>query len=533
MLKVLIKKQISEIFRSYFYDAKKNTARSKAATVGMTLLFILLMVGILGGMFTGFSLMLCPSLAQANMSWLYFAIMGLLSILMGTFGSVFTTYSTLYLPKDNDLLLSMPIPVGTLMTSRLVSVYLMGVMYSGVIIVPATVVYWITAELSVKSVLGGILFPLLLSVFVMTLSCGLGWVVAKISVKLKHKSFITVIVSLVFFAAYYFFYFKAQTVISDIVSNAATYGEKLRTSAYPVYVFGNAGTGDALSLAILAAVIVALFVLAWALISHSFLKIATATGSSAGKKYREKTAKQKGVASALLTREFSRFTSSPNYMLNCGLGVLFMLIAGVFLIIKGQGLFSVINGVFGSRPGSLLAIMCAGLCAMASMNDTTAPSVSLEGKSLWIAQSLPVKPWQVLQAKLKVQLFLTVPAVLFCIVCLAFTFPMTVWEVVFAALMSVSFTLLFALFGLFVGVKKAVLTWTSEITPIKQSAAVVLSLLGGMAYSVVYGLVFMATDAGKLGFVPYTAIWVGVTAVLCAVLYAWLKNNGSRTFANL
>ena len=34
MLKILVKKQLGEIFRSYTYDAKKNRARSKAATVG-------------------------------------------------------------------------------------------------------------------------------------------------------------------------------------------------------------------------------------------------------------------------------------------------------------------------------------------------------------------------------------------------------------------------------------------------------------------------------------------------------------------
>ena len=60
------------------------------------------------------------------MGWLYFALMGLLAVLLGAFGSVFNTYSGLYLAKDNDLLLSMPIPVNTLMASRLLSVYLMG-----------------------------------------------------------------------------------------------------------------------------------------------------------------------------------------------------------------------------------------------------------------------------------------------------------------------------------------------------------------------------------------------------------------------
>ena len=34
MLKLLVKKQLFEIFRSYFYDAKKNKARTKGATIG-------------------------------------------------------------------------------------------------------------------------------------------------------------------------------------------------------------------------------------------------------------------------------------------------------------------------------------------------------------------------------------------------------------------------------------------------------------------------------------------------------------------
>ena len=43
MLKLLVKKQLTEIFRAYLYDAKKNRARSKAATVGYIIFFVLLM----------------------------------------------------------------------------------------------------------------------------------------------------------------------------------------------------------------------------------------------------------------------------------------------------------------------------------------------------------------------------------------------------------------------------------------------------------------------------------------------------------
>lgn len=165
MVKILLKKQLTEIFRSYFYDAKKNKARSKAAITGYIVLFVILMVGILGGMFTFLSVALCKPLSAAGLGWLYFAIMGMLAILLGAFGSVFNTYSGLYLAKDNDLLLSMPIPVGTIMVSRLLGVYLMGLMYSGVVIIPAAAVYLIIASHRLAAVIGCILLVLLISVF--------------------------------------------------------------------------------------------------------------------------------------------------------------------------------------------------------------------------------------------------------------------------------------------------------------------------------------------------------------------------------
>ena len=66
MLKLLLKKQLSEIFRNYFYDSKKNRARSKAGIVGYILLFVVIMAGILGGMFTALSLALCAPLSAAR-----------------------------------------------------------------------------------------------------------------------------------------------------------------------------------------------------------------------------------------------------------------------------------------------------------------------------------------------------------------------------------------------------------------------------------------------------------------------------------
>ena len=202
MVKLLIKKQLREIFRSWFVNQKTNQRRSRAGVIGFLLLFVVLMVGVLGGIFTVLSFSLAGPLSAAGVGWLHFSIMTLIAILLGVFGSVFNTYSGLYLAKDNDLLLSLPIPPRALILSRLLSVYLMGLMYSACVTVPAVVVWWIVEGATVANVVGGLLLIFLVSVFVLLLSCLLGWVVAKVSLRLKHKSFTVVILSLVFIGLY-------------------------------------------------------------------------------------------------------------------------------------------------------------------------------------------------------------------------------------------------------------------------------------------------------------------------------------------
>ena len=68
--------------------------------------------------------------------------------------------------------------------------------------------------------------------------------------------------------------------------------------------------------------------------------------------------------------------------------------------------FMMLNGMFGSQDGTVLLLVTIMLCGIISMDIMTAPSISLEGKSLWIVQSLPVTSWQVLRAKLDMQLIL-------------------------------------------------------------------------------------------------------------------------------
>lgn len=533
MLKLLLKKQLFEIFSPYFYDAKKNKARSMFSTVMYFVLFALLIVGLLGGIFTFLSVKLCAPLASADLGWLYFALMGLIAVLLGAFGSVFNTYAGLYLPKDNDLLLSMPIPVPSLVSARLFSVYLMGLMYSAVVILPAVIVYWVITGITAFSLLGGLVLTLLISVFVLTLSCALGWVVAKISQKLRHKSVIVVLASLAFIALYYFVYFKAQSIIQDLLANAAVYGAQIKSSAYPLYLFGSVGVGNGTAMLIVAAAVAALFSLTWVLISRSFLSLATSTGKTERRKYRETTSRQRSVDAALLSRELAHFTGSPSYMLNCGLGTFLMPVCAVAALWKGRSLFAMLDAMFVDTPGSVPVLLCVILCGLASMNFMAAPSISLEGKSLWLMQSLPVNPWKLFQAKIRMQFLLTALPLLLCIVCAAIVCPMSPIFLLVIALFAASYTLLSALSGLMLGVKMPTLTWTNEIMPIKQSAPVVIALFGGMGYTILLFAGFLLLPGWMLGFAGYMACFIGVNVILCICDYLWLRKTGTSRFAAL
>ena len=532
MLKVLLKKQMMEIYRIYFYDAKKNTARSKSAVILRLASFMLLMLAVLGGMFTALSLALCAPMAAAGMDWMYFALMGLLAILLGIFGSVFNTYAGLYLAKDNDLLLSMPIPVNAIMASRLLSVYLMGLMYAGIELLPAIIVYWVTVSAGIRVVAGSLLFFFMISIFVLTLSCALGWVVARISLKLKNKSMISVLVSLLFFALYYFCCYKAQTVIAELIANAALYGEAIKDTAYPIYVFGNAAFGNTDAAACVSAVVLLLFGAMWMVLSRSFLRVATASGKTEHKKYREGRIRTGSVDAALLGKEFSHFLSSPTYMLNCGMATLLLPVFGIMLLIRGQAILSAYMPLLGDYADGIPLLFGAVLCLIASLNDTAAPSVFLEGRSLWQLQSLPIQPWQALRAKLLLQVIITAIPLLIAAICTAITIKCGAAETVLLILMPQCNALMLALLGLTMSVKLPNFTWTSEIKPIKQSAGVAGAIFGGMLYALAMIICYILFGH-SMGSALYMAVCTLLSLLLSAALYLWLKKEGSALFAVL
>ncbi len=528
MTKALWKKQMMEVFSWLYTDKKTGKLRTAKGIAGYVLLYLVIF-GFLSVMFGVAAVMLCEPLLSVDMGWMYWCLMGSIAVFFGVFGSVFNTFASLYQAKDNDLLLAMPIPVRHILLVRLFGVYAMGLMYELMVMIPTLIIWFIHAPFSPLGTVCAVLIPLVLSVFVLVLSAVLGWVVALISGKLKHKNIITVIISLAFFVVYYYFSTQAYVLLEALVRNAQAVGGKIKIAMYPLYHMGLAAEGNLLSMLVFTGIIAALFLLVYWVMSRSFLKLATTNRGAAKAVYKEQKVNSRSVGGALLSKELRRFLGSANYMLNCGMGILFMPVAAGVLIWKAEA----VRGFMAMIPqGYAPLIAVAAVCILSSMNDMSAPSVSLEGKNLWLLKSLPVSGSQALMAKLKLHLVLTLIPAAVLVVALEWVIQPEVLLAILIPVVSGLFILLMGSLGLTINLKTPNLNWTSEIVPIKQSVGVMIALLGGWAMVVgLAGLYIPLRNA--LSPAVYLAMVSGLLLVVDAVLIRWLMTKGARRFETL
>ena len=118
MTKTLLKKQFKELYAAYFRSGNSKQKNSKALPV----VYALLMLYVAGFLFFFIYNMMdsiCVPLFSAGRGWLYFAIAGIIGMMLSVFGSIFATQSMLFNAKDNEFLLSLPIKPGKILFSRI------------------------------------------------------------------------------------------------------------------------------------------------------------------------------------------------------------------------------------------------------------------------------------------------------------------------------------------------------------------------------------------------------------------------------
>jgi ABC-2 type transport system permease protein len=118
------------------------------------------------------------------------------------------------------------------------------------------------------------------------------------------------------------------------------------------------------------------------------------------------------------------------------------------------------------------------ICALLGMSCTACVSLSLEGKNIWILQSLPISPKTIFHSKMLVNLTLLIPTALICSILLSIRFASSFSSALIIIGLPLMYCLFIPVWGMFIDIKLGYYDWVSETAIIKQSANALAGLIG-------------------------------------------------------
>lgn len=470
----------------YFINPKTKKRRSTLGIIGYVALFVFIFASCALA-FAGIGMAFSPFL-ETDKDWLYFAVTGIPAIFASSFIDMFVAKSYIFNAKDNDLLLSMPIKPGHILLSRMLGLYLYGLLYYSITFIPPIIVYYVIKGFSIYPIFVFIVS----SILVVGLSTIFGYVVALISSRMRNKTITTVLLTLLLLGVYYVCYFRMEDLLTSIVTNASQTESFIRGPFILFYFMGKACVGDIVSTLIFTAISICVFSLMYYAVSKKFISIVTRNVGEAKKEYKEKTAKENSMGSLLVKKELRHFLSSVSLMLNVGLGILILPAIGIGLIVKSNDILPLLELLKSELPMFYdlvpIGVVAVGILVI-SLGVYTASSISLEGKNLWIIKSTPVDTKEFLFAKIKTQMILyTLPDLAYALLaCTAMKLPLD--NSIIICLLLILYNYFLANFGLWLNIKHPNFDWTNENIPVKQGLPVAITLFGGWGIAIAFCLV--------------------------------------------
>jgi ABC-2 type transport system permease protein len=166
-----------------------------------------------------------------------------------------------------------------------------------------------------------------------------------------------------------------------------------------------------------------------------------------------------------------------------------------------------------------------------ALSSTTTCSISLEGRGLWIAKSLPVGTMTVFLSKILVNLSITLPAVFVNGLLLMMALKTGFLDSILLFLVPGVYAVFVSLMGLVVNLHFPYLDWVSETQAVKQSAATLISMLLGIASIAVPLTLLIKFSALNAQLVASGT--VVLLALVSAGLYSYLASKGESLLQRL
>ena len=497
-------------------DAKKRK-RIVASTIGAIVLYGMLMV---------YSVSICIGYGQNGIIESAPVMCALVISLLGFVFTLLKTNGYLFNFREYDMLMSLPFEVRTVAACKFLYMYIKSLPWHLSISFAMMVGYGIYAHPKAVAYPLWIILTFILPIIPMLASAFIGFLIARVSAGFRKTNIVQTVLTFIFvifcFALRYIIddMFKenkvAQTLsgISDMSTTAARY-------YLPAGWFSNAVTNlSVIDCLLLAGVSVVLFAVVFCIVGKSYRNINSALKShAASKKYKMTAQKSRSVVNAIAFNEFKRLTGSTTYMVNGAMGeILVVLTSMITLIIGFEKIITIVM-----RDAPLTAEMLQPAIPFIvyffiGMFATTACSPSLEGKSYWIMQSLPIEKKTIYKGKMLFNMYLAVPFMAFSTVCLCISVRVTLLDTALYLILGFALCTFSTAWGCVCGIKHIKLEWENEVEVIKQSAAVSIYMLPNMFVNM--GLMVLVVFLGKrMSHTLIALIFIAIACILAALSY--------------
>ena len=532
MLKLLLKTRFMALMDRFSGQkkGKKAATAKKLALLSLGGLAVLILIGAM------FALMIKPlydGFRQGGLTWLIFAMAGCLACILSFVFTMFYAQGAIFEAKDNEMLLSMPIPPSAILGSRMGALYFLNLLFCVTIMGAIGVLRALDGGLQVLNVIIFLVSIPLLALIGTALSCLLGWLVSLVTRRMRRKALFSLVFSLAFMGLYFYAMLGLTDHLQTMLANSGNIAEAFRNVLLPFYALGIAITeGNLVQLLIFAACCVVPFALVYILLSRSFIRIVTTKVGAKRTEYKAGSLKGSSLIWSLTKKDLTHFFNSSTYMLNCGIGLIFSLILGIATLVSGNGLLNFLLKSYsniedaGTLAPYLLPVV---LGILAGMSCICAPSISVEGKNFWILDSLPVKHQEVLKSKLLFHLVIAVPVSLVTSLLATLRLPMTGTQI----LIMFGFPLLANVFcatvSMVTGLYTAKLDYPSEAKAVKSSSSTLVPMLATVLVSLAPSILYFTKlkDRG-IDFSVSLLAAMGVMAVVSIALYAFLLSPAAE-----
>ena len=183
----LVKVELLESFSWAYRDKKTGKRRAIWKTIVLLTLYALAFAWL---MFT-FYIMgreLRTPLLEQDLEWLFFVLMGLLSMQVVGLTNAFHAYSALNRLLDEEALPESARSVTRMVCAKFAGTYIMGLFYSLVFVIPGVIVHLQFAETTILGAVFTISVPILLGLLSLAESIFVAWIVRLVSKKIRNKN---------------------------------------------------------------------------------------------------------------------------------------------------------------------------------------------------------------------------------------------------------------------------------------------------------------------------------------------------------